>query len=251
MRNLAVFASSCGPDNLNRSWETAKKILTDPKTNLDLDTPYLAEFGTKQWNLFEKGGLSGHRAVIIKVKQGNDKKDIAFKLELEIDCKNEQRPYITGNFSCPASGCSLKTESFTELANHHLTNHRTAQGDNIRHQCCGHTFYIFESYSAHVYEKHQNINSVTLQFEKVIPEKFDKYLDKESVNFFSVYQKRVTFRQLLQSGLTIMENFGSYFIFFWNCQDFAAWYLCFNGIPLSVIEPTIPDRVTGSGTSAR
>ncbi len=185
--------------------------------------------------------------MIIKIKQ-EEKDIIAFRLELEIDLKDEQRPYITGNFACPAIGCTLETESFAELANHHLANHRTAHGDDVQYQCCGQKFHIFESYAAHVYGKHQNINSVTLQFQKIIPEKYDKFL--ADVTFFSAYQKKITFRQLLEGGLNIIKNFGSYFIFFWNCQDFAAWYLTFNGIPLKIIEPTIPDRVTGSGTDS-
>ncbi len=244
--NQAVFAASCGPDNLNHAWQAAKNILEE--NNVHLDTPYFIEFGIKKWSL----SRGGHRAVIIKVNNGlpggNDQ--IAFRLELDIDLKDEQKSYVAGDFACPAIGCTLKTKSFTELANHHLEHHRTPQGDNIQYRCCGQTFYIFESYAAHVYEKHQNINSVTLEFQKIIPEKYEKFLDEESVTFFPVHQKMATFQQLLNNGLTVMKNFGKYFIFFWNCQDFASWYLSFNGIPLKIIEPTIPDRVTGSGTES-
>ncbi len=47
------------------------------------------DLGLRKWNL----GRGGHRAVIIRVK---GKEKVAFRLELEIDLKDEDRPYIAG-----------------------------------------------------------------------------------------------------------------------------------------------------------
>ncbi len=82
----------------------------------------------------------------------------------------------------------------------------------------------------------------------MIPEKATEYL--RDVKWFDKFAHCGTFKNVLADGAGIIQNFGRYFTFFWNCQDFAAWFLSFYGIPLKQIEPTLPDKVTGSGTDS-
>ncbi len=41
-----------------------------------------------------------------------------------------------------------------------------------------------------------------------------------------------------------------YFVFYWNCQDFATWFLINLNIPLKFIRPNQTDRLTASGTDS-
>ena len=45
----------------------------------------------------------------------------------------------------------------------------------------------------------------------------------------------------------IMLNFGIYFVFLWNCQDYASWLLMNLGVQFQDMSPTVTDKLTGSG----
>ncbi len=57
----------------------------------------------------------------------------------------------------------------------------------------------------------------------------------------------MTLRDAVESGLLIGHNFGQYYVFFWNCHDFATWFVHFCGVPLAEIRPTLSDRITATG----
>ncbi len=160
--------------------------------------------------------------------------------------------------------------------------HRLPGGDDVQHECCSRQFPVFEAFSQHVYERHRNFRNVitlnvrkvpifrklysmmsqrrkTQMFElvlpdsvlsvlKVIPEKAAEYL--KDVKWFDQFPHCGNFNDVLDNAAGIIQNFGRYFTFFWNCQDFAAWFLSFYGIPLKLIAPTLSDNITGSGTDS-
>ena len=105
------------------------------------------------------------------------------------------------------------------------------------------------AFCKHVYDNHRNSETIVgLYFEKIRQNGHEKFLT--GVQFYESYVKTMNFRNLLKVASQIISSFGTYWIFMWNCQDFAAWYLNFMGIPLTIIEPTIPDTMTGSGTNS-
>ncbi|XP_022242596.1 uncharacterized protein LOC106460228 isoform X2 [Limulus polyphemus] len=240
--NNTLHASAASPDGIAIFFQTCKEELE--KSGFSIDDKVDLVFGLKQWPL----ARGSHRAVIIKIK---NVEKVAFRLELEIDLEDEEKEYIAGSFECPGLSCDFVTNSFAALACHHLQNHRLPQGDDIKHQCCNQEFEVFESFCAHVYETHRNFKAVTLNFEKILEEKYEKFLDPKSVKFFPQHFKKLSFRCLVELAADIILNFGRYFIFFWNCQDFATWFLKLVGIPLDVIDPTIPDKLTGSGKDSK
>lgn len=43
-------------------------------------------------------------------------------------------------------------------------------------------------------------------------------------------------------------NYGRYYSFFWNCQDFVSWFLKSLRVSIQELDPTLSDRATGSET---
>ncbi len=53
---------------------------------------------------------------------------------------------------------------------------------------------------------------------------------------------------MIMTAESIIMNFGRYYSFFWNCQDFTSWFLINMSVPPEELSPTQSDRVTGSET---
>ena len=210
---------------------------------IDKDKEFQIIFGLKKWSL---GRGFGHRAVIIKLL---DEKKSAFRLELDIhkaDADGQQ--YIIGKYCCPKDSCNFQDKSYTELVDHHLKEH-ISKGEEFPQRCCDRDFNNFTAFCKHVYENHRNSQTIVgLYFEEIRQNGYEKFLT--GVQFYESYVKTMSFDNLLKVAGQIISSFGTYWIFMWNCQDFAAWYLNFMGIPLTIIEPTIPDTMTGSGTNS-
>ena len=214
------------------------------RLGIDKNKEFQIVFGLKKWSLVGRG--LGHRAIIIKVL---DKEiDKAFRLELEIlkgDRKEQQ--YIIGKYSCPVNSCNFQDKSYTELVDHHLKQH-ISKGEEFPQRCCDHSFNNFTVFCKHVYESHRNFQTIVgLYFEEIQQDGYEKFLT--GVQFYDSYVKKMNFGNILNVAFQIISSFDAYWIFIWNCQDFAAWYLNFLGIPLELIDPTIPDMMTGSGTN--
>lgn len=74
-------------------------------------------------------------------------------------------------------------------------------------------------------------------------------MDMKKPTFFDDYPRVVSLHTIIEAAELLFANFGSYFFFGWNCQDAAAWFLTFHGIPLKNIDPSGFDIVIGSGSS--
>ena len=213
------------------------------KLGIDKDKEFQIIFGLKKWSL---GRGFGHRAIIVKLL---DKKESAFRLELDIHkADGDEQQYIIGKYCCPRDSCNFKDKSYTELVDHHLKKHISI-GEEFPRRCCHRNFNNFTLFCKHVYENHRNSQTIVgLYFEEIRQNGYRKFLT--GVQFYESYVKTMSFSNLLKVAGQIISSFGTYWIFMWNCQDFAAWYLNFVGIPLEIIDPTIPDTMTGSGTNS-
>ena len=187
----------------------------------------------------------GHRAIIVKLL---DEKEVAFRLELDIrKADGDKQQYIIGKYCCPRDSCNFQEKSYTELVDHHLKEH-ISKGEEFSRRCCDLDFNNFTLFCKHVYENHRNSQTIVgLHVEEIRQNGYEKFLT--GAQFYESYVKTVSFSNLLKVADQIISSFGTYWIFMWNCQDFAAWYLNFVGIPLEIIDPTIPDTMTGSGTN--
>ena len=223
----------------NQAHSRLEKLGIDRKKELQI------VFGLKKWSLVGRG--LGHHAIIIKVLDRET--DKAFRLELEIlkgDDKEQQ--YIIGKYSCPVNSCNFQDKSYTELVDHHLKKH-ISKGEEFPRRCCDRSFNNFTGFCKHVSKNHRNSQArVGLCFEEIRQDEFEKFLT--GVQFYDSYVKTMNFENMLKVADEIISSFDAYWIFMWNCQDFAAWYLNFLGIPLEIIDPTIPDMMTGSGTKS-
>ena len=213
------------------------------RLGIDKDIEFQIILGLKKWSL---GRGFGHRAIIVKLL---DKNKSAFRLELDIHKADvDGRQYIIGKYCCPRDSCNFKDKSYTELVDHHLKEH-ISKGEEFPRRCCDRDFNHFTLFCKHVYENHRNSQTIVgLYFEEIRPNGYEKFL--AGVQFYESYVKTMSFSNLLKVAGQIISSFGTYWIFVWNCQDFAAWYLNFVGIPLEIIDPTIPDTMTGSGTNS-
>ena len=243
-RENAVYAAPVSKDGLVHFYSDSFATLA--RLGLDKEEQIRVTFGIKKWSVFSRG--AGHRALIVKLTE-MDK--CAFKLELDIHTPSgEKENYIHGMFSCPKQDCRFRDRPFSELADHHLTQHRK-YGDEFAHTCCGAEFTIFETLCQHVYDRHRNLASIVgLNFEPIREEGYSKFLNPEHVQFYDNFEKTMTMKEILHLAGQIILDFHRYWIFMWNCQDFAAWYLHTLGIPLEILDPTIPDKITGSGTKS-
>lgn len=177
-----------------------------------------------------------HRSVLLKLKEEH----FAFKLHL---CINLNEKEDVDN--CPE--CGQQQSSFEEYIAHVYTSHLSTQIP-----CCGERFEKVLDLRKHVWENHRKANykreTVELKFEEM--ENYEEFFRK---NNLWMYEKRlnISFNDLLSDALSIIQEFGRYYIFFWNCQDFAVWFLTYHGIPLQVIPYSGTDLVTGTLISAR
>ncbi|XP_076354062.1 uncharacterized protein LOC143248935 isoform X2 [Tachypleus tridentatus] len=203
------------------------------RTGLGIDFSVGINFGVRR-------GKSGHDVVILNSKEN----DTAFKLELVIEENTCSLKY----FTCPDVFCQEVYSSLSKLWQHHSINHiflnKNDVVESIFYCCCDELFPSFQNYAKHVYNNHMNTSSVKFNFERIKPE--TGYTN--SVKWFPGVRKN-SFKDLLELAFVIIKNFGNYWLFYKNCQDFAAWYLHSAGIPLEWILPTNTDNITGSGTS--
>lgn len=218
---------------------------------MHLDDPITVTFGIKKFPVIDTkisnpvqaaannlGG--GHHTVILKLE---DKGKCAFKLELIVD---EDVCSVKKNFKCPNEECNFQTSFFSKLANHHFLEHVGPEGENIHYECCGHAFRNFQSYCQHQYTNHSTKGEIQLKFDHIRENNFENFLDH--VQYFGAYKKSTTLRQVMQCAVDIILNFGRYWVYCWNCQDFATWFLVLVGVPLRNVDPTLADKLTGSGT---
>ena len=236
-----IYAAPVSNDFLlrfkNESYSHLKRL------GIDKNKEFEIVFGLKKWLLVGRG--FGHRAIIIKVLDI----DKVFRLELEIlKGDGKEQHYITGKYNCPVNSCNFKDKSYTELVDHHLKNH-ISKGEEFPRSCCDYSFNSFTGFCKHVYKTHRNSQArVSLYFEEIRQDGYEKFL--AGVQFYDSYVKIMNFENMLNVADQIISSFDAYCIFIWNCQDFAAWYLNFLGIPLEIIDPTILDTMTGSGTNS-
>ena len=187
-----------------------------------------------------------HRAIIVKLL---DKKESAFRLELDIHKANvDGQQYIIDKYCCPRDSCNFQDKSYTELVDHHLKVH-ISKGEEFPRRCCDRDFNNFTLFCKHIFESHRDSQTIVgLYFEETRQNGYEKFLT--GVQFYKSYVKTMSFDNLLKVADQIISSFGTYWIFVWNCKDLAAWYLNFIGIPIEITDPTIPDKMTGSGTNS-
>ncbi|VDI40915.1 Hypothetical predicted protein [Mytilus galloprovincialis] len=247
--NSLTNAPKACPDNIAKFWKTTTGDLQ--ALGMHLDDPITVTFGIKKFPVIDTkisnpvqaaannlGG--GHHAVILKLE---DKDKCAFKLELIVD---EDVCSVKKNFKCPNEECNFQTSFFSKLTNHHFLEHVGPEGENIHYECCGHAFRNFQSYCQHQYTNHSTKGEIQLKFDHIRENNFENFLDH--VQYFGAYKKSTTLRQVMQCAVDIILNFGRYWVYCWNCQDFATWFLVLVGVPLRNVDPTLADKLTGSGT---
>ncbi|CAC5425734.1 unnamed protein product [Mytilus coruscus] len=248
--NLTSAPKAC-PDNIAKFWKNTISELQG--LGMHLDDIVNVTFGIKKLPVMDTkkarpvqtvannlGG--GHQAVILKLE---DKEKCAFRLELEVD---EKMCYVNKNFKCPNEECNFQTNFFSKLADHHFIEHVGPEGEDVYYECCGHAFRNFQSYCQHQDTNHLTKGAIKLKFEHIRENNFENFLDH--VQYFGAYKKSTTLRQVMQCAVDIILNFGRYWVHCWNCQDFATWFLVLVGVPLSNVDPTLTDKITGSGTNS-
>ncbi|XP_071126074.1 uncharacterized protein [Mytilus edulis] len=248
VNSLTSTPKAC-PDNIAKFWKNTTGDLQ--ALGMHLDDPITVTFGIKKFPVIDTqisnpvqaaannlGG--GHHAVILKLE---DKDKCAFKLELIVD---EDVCSVKKNFKCLNEECNFQTFFFSKLANHHFLEHVGPEGENIHYECCGHAFRNFQSYCQHQYTNHSTKGEIQLKFDHIRENNFENFLDH--VQYFGAYKKSTTLRQVMQCAVDIILNFGRYWVYCWNCQDFATWFLVQVGVPLRNVDPTLADKLTGSGT---
>ncbi|XP_022252563.1 uncharacterized protein LOC106468523 [Limulus polyphemus] len=184
----------------------------------------------------------GHKDVIIKIVNSH----IVFKLGLVIT----KDPFIEKKFKCPDNTCEFQKTSLSELAEHHFRNHRKLKDDvpfdDVVYFCCNKNFLHFEVYAWHLFYEHQQTAKVDFRLERIVDG------TKMFINRWLYENKKViAFQDLVLTAVNIICNFGNYYIFMWNCQDFATWYLSTLGLPLGLLPPTLTDHTTGTGTTGK
>ncbi|CAC5425735.1 unnamed protein product [Mytilus coruscus] len=237
------------PDYIAKFWKKTENELHH--LGIHLNDFITVTFGIKKFPFIDKNiskkvqavanNLGGaHHAVILKLE---DKEKCAFRLELQVD---EGICYVNKSFKCPNEECNFQTHFFSELANHHFLVHVVPEGEDVYHECCGNAFRNFQSYCQHQDTNHLTKGAIKLHFKQIRENNFENFLDQ--VQFFRAYTKITSMRHVLQCEVDIILNFGRYWVHCWNCQDFATWYLLLVGVPLRNVDPTLADKLTGSGT---
>ncbi|XP_076320379.1 uncharacterized protein LOC143230530 [Tachypleus tridentatus] len=184
----------------------------------------------------------GHKDVIIKILNSN----IVFKLGLVI----KKDPFTENKFKCPNNSCLFQKATLKELAEHHFRNHRKLKDDvpfdDVIYLCCNKKFLFFEVYAWHLFYEHQKTAKVDFRLERIVEG------TKLFINRWLYENKKViSLQDLVMTAVNIICNFGNYYIFMWNCQDFATWYLSTLGLPLELLPPTLTDHTTGTGTTGK
>ncbi|XP_013781972.1 uncharacterized protein LOC106466260 [Limulus polyphemus] len=194
------------------------------------------------WRFGKRLNQEGHCSVLM---QAFGQENLTFKIEL---AKTKKYYEVTDGKLSVCNHCKISFDSFQLFTDHVFEKHYLAQ--NCRWQCnvCNSkSFPYFEAFQSHVYHNHRVETTVTVQFQWVDLQKTGTYLEKAT--FYEQYECETTLQMLIKLGESVLSNFGSYWVFFWNCQDFATWYLYTLGIPLSLLGPTHSDRLTGSGSA--
>ncbi|XP_076364901.1 uncharacterized protein LOC143254049 isoform X2 [Tachypleus tridentatus] len=194
------------------------------------------------WRFGKRLNQDGHCSVLM---QALGQENLTFKIEL---AKTNIYYQVTDGRLNFCNHCKISFDSFQLFTDHVFEKHYLAQ--NCRWQCnvCNSkSFPYFEAFQFHVFHNHRVETTITVQFQWVDLQKTPTYL--ENATFYDQYECETSLQMLLKLGESVLSNFGSYWVFFWNCQDFATWYLYNLGIPLSLLGPTYSDSLTGSGSA--
>lgn len=207
--------------------------------NIPADEDIRMEFGLKRWAFIKYGG---HQTVVVRLTNS-----LVFRLELEFTTE-EEGGSIAATFKCPYRECNCSTSSFREYTKHYFQHFR--KNEFPVQKCCEKTFQHYILFCKHMHQQHRQMNPIGVRFERIRENSKESFLSEITCSFFPSAVTTMNFSQLFANALHILKNFGQYYVLFWNCQDYATWFLSYHGVPMNEIDPTLTDRVSASNTES-
>lgn len=231
-----AFDNEPDMNSLSKCWWQMQNELK--RHSISETEQYELEFGIKR---YKTNFFGEHNSVIIRMRETN----LTFSLDLVLDTDSTSGG-VSRLHACPKMDCNWKTDSYREYNKHHLKHF--GNGEPVIHSCCDRDYSDYVLFLKHLYEKHRSNNPNGISFVRIEESGEESNRDGD-IKYFPCGVSTITFHELFKNALLILKNYGKYFIFFWNCEDYATWFLVFHGVPLSEIEPTLTDRTSSTSAS--